>query len=298
MPVQAVNNHAVITPDFISRAVDEVRRLKPDYGLLLGLYEKIFVEQENARSGIDLADYVIPDEVLSAKAKGQFPLVTIPEFIIDEKSAGALLAKICEILAGADDEISGTAKKIGGAVESKRIIPADLFPAFLSENDAVIKSIGNEFDIDATILDFVVYNSLKPSLVEFAGMMSRYLNTDNEWDRGYCPVCGSMPELSIFEENGKRSLLCGFCGHRWNSKRVFCPFCENTDHETLRYFEIEDEEEYRVEVCDKCKRFIKTVNTQKLSRPVYLPLECIATPYIDVRFDEMGYRNGNVSVDR
>ena len=93
-----------------------------------------------------------------------------------------------------------------------------------------------------------------------------------------------MPELSVFEDNGKRSLLCGFCGHRWQSKRVFCSFCENTDHETLRYYEIEDEEEYRVEVCDKCNSYIKTVDIKKLSRPVYLPLESISTPYIDVKF--------------
>jgi len=144
----------------------------------------------------------------------------------------------------------------------------------------------------------VAYSSLKPSLVKFSGMISRYLATENEWEKGYCPVCGSMPELSILEENGKRSFLCGFCGHQWQSKRVYCPFCENTDHDTLRYYEIEDEEEYRVDVCDKCHRYIKTVDMRKLSRPVYLPLESISTPYIDVRFREMGYSPGNTAADR
>ena len=129
---------------------------------------------------------------------------------------------------------------------------------------------------------------MKPSLVMFSEMVSGYLDRELEWDKGYCPVCGSMPELSVFEDNGKRSLLCGFCGHRWPSKRVYCSFCENTDHETLRYYEIEDEEEYRVDVCDKCKRYIKTVDIKKTIRPVYLPLENISTPYIDLKFKEMG----------
>ncbi len=298
MPVETMNTRTEITPDFISRAVDEVRKLKPDYGLLLDLYEKIFIEQETSKNSIHLADYRIPEEILSAKVKGQFPLVTIPECIIDEESAGSLLVKICGILAGADEGIPGNAKKISGAIDGKRILPGDLFPAFLGENEAVLKSIENELAIDGTILDFVIYNSLKPSLNLFAGMVARYLDKDNEWVRGYCPVCGSMPELSVFEDNGKRFLLCGFCGHKWQSKRVFCPFCENTDHETLRYFEIEEEEEYRVDVCEKCKMFIKTVDIKKLSRPVYLQLECISTPYIDVKFSEMGYKNGNVMINR
>ena len=128
-------------------------------------------------------------------------------------------------------------------------------------------------------------------------MISVNLDKDIEWDKGYCPVCGSMPELSLFEENGKRFLICGFCSHKWASKRMYCPFCENSDHETLQYYSIDDEEEYRVDVCEKCKKYIKTIDIKKTTRTIYAPLEIRSTPYIDIKFEEMGYKKGNTGID-
>jgi FdhE protein len=287
-----------ITPDYISRAVEEVKRIKPDYGLLLDLYKKIFIEQENSKNFIHMADYPIPEEVLSVKLKEKFPLVDISQFIIDKESAGKLFSKICEILKDADNGISESIKRIFDMVDSKTLELENIFSVFLREDDSFFKTLENDFNIDRKILSFVIYNCIKPSLAIFSEMISNYLDKEIEWDRGYCPVCGSMAELSVFEDNGKRSLLCGFCGHKWPTKRVHCSYCENSDHETLHYFEIEDEEEYRVDVCDRCNKYIKTVDIKKTSRPVYLPLESISTPYIDIKLKEMGYKPGNITVDQ
>jgi FdhE protein len=139
-----------------------------------------------------------------------------------------------------------------------------------------------------------VYNSIKPSLNVFAENVSVQLESISAWEKGYCPVCGSAPEISLFEENGKRFLVCGFCSHKWASKRIYCPFCENSDHETLRYVEIEGEEEHRADLCDKCKKYIKTTDVKKTTRVVFPALESQATPYIDLMIEEMGYTAGNL----
>jgi FdhE protein len=158
--------------------------------------------------------------------------------------------------------------------------------------------MSDEYGIDKQVLAFIVFNSLKPSLHMFAQNLSEaYLKDAGAWEKGYCPVCGSTPELSIFEENGKRFLICGFCGHKWASRRIYCPFCENSDHETLHYFDIEGEEEHRADVCDKCKKYIKTTDVKKTTRLVYPPLEYQATPYIDLMIEEMGFKAGNIKQD-
>lgn len=293
-----MNAIADITTEFISKAVEQVKKIKPDYRLMLDLYEKIFIAQENSKKSIRLEDYTIPDDILSLKIKEKFPLVDISEFLIDTESAGKLFSAMCEILLSADADMSESVKKIINAFDNNAFDTEHLFSAFLREDESFFNSIEKEFNIDKRILGFATFNSMKPSLIMFSKKISAYLDKDNEWDKGYCPVCGSMPELSVFEDNGKRSLLCGFCGHKWPSKRMYCSYCENTDHETLRYFEIDDEEEYRVDVCEKCRRYIKTVDVKKTSRSVYLPLENIATPYIDVKFKEMGYIPGNMPVDQ
>ncbi len=287
-----------ITSDYISKAVTQVKKIKPDYLSLLELYEKIFIAQEEARKLVRLQDYRIPDDVLALKFSEKFPMVEISQFAIDGESAGRLFRTVCDILLAAGKHISENIIKIRSAVENGSLSTERLFSAMIMYDESFLKTIEEEFAIDREVLRFVAYNSMKPSLVMFSEMVSSYLDRENEWEKGYCPVCGSMPELSVFDVNGKRSFVCSFCAHEWPSRRVYCSFCENTDHDTLRYYEIEDEEEYRVDVCDRCKRYIKTVDINKTSRPLYLPLEKISTPYIDLKFKEMGYIPGNIPVAR
>ncbi len=288
-----MNSITILTTDEIKEAVNAVKKIKPGYATMLDLYEMIFIAQENAKKDIRINDFEIPKDILAVKLQEQFPLINISQFIIDRSQSEKLFNEICSILATSDNELSQTVRKITGLIENNPLKLDMLFSSFLKEDEALFNNFEIDTGVDKKILAFIIYNSLKPSLNLFAEKMSQLLDKDKEWNKGYCPVCGSAPELSTFEENGKRSLICGFCSHKWESKRIYCPFCENTDHETLQYFDIEGEEEYRVDVCDKCKKYIKTVDINKTSRLIYPPLESQSTPYIDVKFEELGYLPGN-----
>ncbi len=281
----------------IREAVKQIKKIKPDYAIILDLYKKIYIAQEESKKSIHLGDFIISDEILAVKLKEQFPLVNLSQFEIDNNASIKLFKKLLSILLEAGDELSESIKKIITITENNQMDINNLFSEFLNENEDYFDNIENNSNIDKAVLGFIIYNSLKPSLSMFSDKISEQLNKEQKWDKGYCPICGSMPELSVFEENGKRFLICGFCTHKWDSKRIYCPFCENTDHETLQYFDIEGEEEYRVDTCDKCKKYIKTVDIKKTSRVVYLPLENQSTPYIDLKFSEMGYKSGNIKED-
>ena len=279
--------------DQIREAVKEIKKKKPEYETMLDLYEKIYIAQEKSKSTIHLSEFKISDDILSVKLKEEFPLINLSQFIIDTGASEKLFNNLCSILVEAGDQLSESVIKINKLTDNDKIELNKLFSEFLKENEDYFDKIETDFQIDKAILGFIIYNSLKPSLVLFSGQLSTYLDKDAEWGKGYCPVCGSQPEISTFEENGKRFLTCGFCSHKWVSKRIYCPFCENTDHETLHYYDIDGEEEYRVDVCDKCKKYIKTIDIKKTSRLVYPPLESKATPYIDLKFEEMGFEPGN-----
>lgn len=282
------------TPDDIKQAVGDIKKIKPEYAPLLDLYEKIFIAQENSKSQIKLKDFVIPADKLSIKLNEQFPLVTLSEFDYDSSEAGKLFSEICDILTTGENEVSEPVKLITGLIKDKKIDTGILFSSFLKEDESVFEKIKKEHGIDKQVLAFIVYNSIKPSLNIFAENVAVHLESISAWEKGYCPVCGSAPEISLFEDNGKRFLVCGFCSHKWASKRIYCPFCENGDHETLRYVEIEGEEEHRADLCDKCKKYIKTTDVKKTTRVVYPALESQATSYIDLMIEEMGYTAGNL----
>ncbi len=278
----------------IKKAAEEIKRKKPDFEIMINLYESIFIAQEKAKESISLPDFNISEEKSAIKQAEKFPLTAIQEFSIDYEVSEKLFLDICDILTATENELSETVRKISSLTKEKKIDLKKLFQTFIKEDESLFIEIEEKQDIDKQVLGFLVYNALKPSLSSFSAMISINLDKDTEWDKGYCPVCGSMPELSLFEENGKRFLICGFCGHKWASKRIYCPFCENTDHETLQYFDIENEEEYRVDVCHKCKKYIKTIDMKKTSRTIYLPLEVQSTPYINFKFEKMGYKPGNI----
>jgi FdhE protein len=288
-----MNTIAGYNSDYIREAVKDIKRLKPGYDAMLGLYEKIFIAQENSKSSIKLEEFIIPADKLALKLKEEFPLVNIPEFPYDSRVSVDLFTEICTILTAEENELSSSVKQITELIADKKIDIEKLFSSFMNGDETAFDSIEKEHGIDKQLPAYLVFNSLKPSLSVFSQNIAVHLEKDAVWDKGYCPVCGSSPELSLFEENGKRFLICGFCAHKWASKRIYCPFCENSDHETIQYFDIEGEEEYRVDACDKCRKYIKTIDTKKTSRTIYPPLENQSTPYIDLKFEEMGYKPGN-----
>ncbi len=276
----------------ILKGLEEIRKLKPNYSDLIDFYEKIFIAQEDSANQTRIEPLEISADALALKVKEGFPLIDISQFAIDSRAAAALFKNLCEIVQQASGAMSESAKKIAEAVEAGKLDLNALFAAFLKSDETFFQKVSDELKIDKKTLGFIVYSSVKPSLARCAKQLSSYLDKNQPWEKGYCPICGSLPAISIFEENGKRFFCCSFCWHKWATKRIFCPFCDNTDHNALHYFEIESEEEHRLDVCDKCGKYIKTVDTRKTDREIYPPLEYISTPHLDIKAAETGFKSG------
>ena len=95
------------------------------------------------------------------------------------------------------------------------------------------------------------------------------------------------------EEIGKRWLFCPFCHTEWLFKRLACPFCENDNQESLRYFFVENDEAHRVDVCDSCKRYIKTIDSRQMSSGINLFVENLSTLALDIVAQKEGFLNGS-----
>jgi FdhE protein len=71
--------------------------------------------------------------------------------------------------------------------------------------------------------------------------------------------------------------------------RIRCPFCGNEDQQELAYFTVEDDERYRVDVCNACKRYIKMVDFRESKEIPNLDVEDIATLHLDMLANDEGY---------
>ncbi len=159
-----------------------------------------------------------------------------------------------------------------------------------------LKSLSGRFNVGADFLLFVGMNLSQVLLELYAEKLKEKVDLEN-WLKGDCPVCGSYPCIEkLRRDDGKRILRCSFCGTEWSFKRIMCPFCGNEDHNSLRYFFVEEDssterDAFRVDVCDKCKNYIKTLDERKLpeSQKLNLHLENFKTLYLDVLAQKDGY---------
>ncbi|MCJ7616622.1 MAG: formate dehydrogenase accessory protein FdhE [Desulfobacterales bacterium] len=283
----------IITADQIKKAVSAIKALRPAYESLLVFYEMLFLAQEAAKSHMHLQPIEIPGELLSVKRKERFPLITRAEFTIDIKASDALLREICQFAGEANKLLADAGVKLMDALNKGTVYASVLFSKTLSEDDVYFDETAKNLAIDKEVLLFMAHESIKPSISLCAQQVSAYIDKNMPWGKGYCPVCGSPPAISILRGEGERFLFCSFCDHEWHSLRIYCPFCENKDQKTLHYFFSEEEEEYRVDVCDQCRRYIKTIDTRKIERHMYPFVEQVTTLHLDIIAQNQGLQSGH-----
>ncbi len=108
-----------------------------------------------------------------------------------------------------------------------------------------------------------------------------------------CPVCSSAPICAVLRDQdhgARRALICSLCMNEWNFERVLCPSCGEDRHERLPVFKPEDESTIvRVDACETCKTYIKTVDMTKTGVAVPVVDE-IASVTLTLWAAEKGYK--------
>lgn len=108
-----------------------------------------------------------------------------------------------------------------------------------------------------------------------------------------CPFCGAGALTGLMREDPsassrRRTLQCSLCSREWECARVLCPACGEQRPEKLPRYEAEEIPGIRVDACDSCSRYLKTIDLSK--RPAAEPVvdELASTP-LDVIAREKGY---------
>ena len=99
--------------------------------------------------------------------------------------------------------------------------------------------------------------------------------------RDTCPFCGELPVAAALRgegEGGKRSLICSLCATEWDFRRLLCPHCGEEAEHKLPVYVTEEFRHVRVEACDTCRTYIKSVDLTKngLAVPVVDELATVA----------------------
>lgn len=96
-----------------------------------------------------------------------------------------------------------------------------------------------------------------------------------------CPLCNGRPLVGVLRPEGdgaKRFLICSRCATEWAFRRIICPACGEETVDKLAIYTTEQFSHVRVEACDTCRYYIKTVDLTKNGHAVPVVDELATIP--------------------
>jgi FdhE protein len=96
-----------------------------------------------------------------------------------------------------------------------------------------------------------------------------------------CPFCSGKPVVGVLRpegDGGKRFLICSTCSTEWAYRKIVCPACGEETVEKLAIYTASQFQHVRVEACDTCRYYIKTVDLTKNGLAVPLVDELATIP--------------------
>lgn len=271
--------------------IEDYKATNPHYADLFEILGEILILREEYRKNMKTPIFSVEDKLIPGKMQGGLPLIDLAGQNYDLTRPKEYFYSLIAI---AEKRMPTEAHKFLDIIKDQqfdweKIIRASFNPAEEDMLDKEMKTSG-ENDEQLDLIDLFIEESLRPELEVIAEQYGAAVEK-SEWTEGYCPICGKEPKIGEIRESedGRRYLFCHQCGHKWHFRRIKCPFCGNEEQHSLAYFAVEGEESHRVDVCNKCRRYIKIVELSKSADEANLDVEDIATLHLDMLAYEEGY---------
>ncbi|HME91836.1 MAG TPA: formate dehydrogenase accessory protein FdhE, partial [Myxococcaceae bacterium] len=138
--------------------------------------------------------------------------------------------------------------------------------------------------------DFLSRAVLRPYAEVLAALR---INPDRQHRSGYCPFCGGPPWIAWRRSPGEmeaaqRFLGCALCGGEWPLARIHCPACQEEHPEKLPSFQSDAHPSVRIEACETCHRYVKSIDLSLDLRPIPEVDELLSLA-MDVWANEQGF---------
>jgi len=264
----------------------QLKAKRPGYGALLDFYVKVREAQAASRASLRVDPVRIDRSGGGSPADDGAPLIRKEDFPVDLEASIGLFRSLCRLGGAANPHLAAQLGKIGQALADNALDLKKLVAGGGSEQETARAAADQ--GLDEQILSFLIRSSIRPSIE--AGSEQLRGELDLESSRTvHCPVCGSLPALSLLKgDGGVRYSLCSRCACQWRVDRLSCSVCGNKEPGALHYFCGEGEEARRVDLCDACHHYIKTIDCRSLEAPDP-SLEDLATLHLDVVAVRKGY---------
>ena len=152
--------------------------------------------------------------------------------------------------------------------------------------------VEDAFDAADAAPAFVIEAMLQPLAEVCAGNAREAMHGQLPRHDNRCPFCQQRPAAGVLRDAGqgtRRALVCGLCFTEWAFERIGCPSCGEQRFDALPVYTAEQVAAARVEGCDSCGVYLKTIDASKDGTAVP-EVDDLATLTLDLWAREHGYR--------
>jgi len=275
---------ASIMDQIIARAVEQ----NPHASELLKAFGPIIIRQRQLSSSVNLTklDYSSIDK---DKLKNGVPVSHHFNLFSPEDSLKEITLSIAEAVKEGFSKLTEDIDRILGFIKEDKIQPITFFTAAAVKENKGTGEWSERLKISPSNTSFLMNLVSRVILERRAKDITAKLG-EFDWEKGYCPICGSFPSIALIEEEGgKRFLHCSSCGHDWYFTRVVCPYCENEAASGMDYFYIENKTQESAFVCDKCKKYLITIYRAGKLFARDMDVSSISLIHLDMLMQDKGY---------
>ena len=216
------NNRADSAAQQILKQLESLQKEAMHLSTIIEALKELFAAQAALKEKIPPTDFTDLTIDPVSYAQGS-PILATTEFRLDQTLFRESVASVLPAMKRGFPKVVDQLDAVQAALLIEDGMSPEILDALASGNKMNTQTVAGKLNVDSQILETAMVQILKP----FAQQRSQSLPTLPEtlqWAKGYCPICGSWPELSFLEgKEGFRWLRCSLCGHEWKYLRNTMP---------------------------------------------------------------------------
>jgi FdhE protein len=267
---------------------------RPDLEPALALQRTLLSRQidliEVIRNG-GLPGISLPAGYLVAKLKRGVPALHSEPIPLPSRVLELSAREFCDHLARAG--AGEAAAAVGRALDEHSLDGGALLSACFGRDQRRVRFMAAQHSVSPDVAWLIAELALAP----FASLLlARAFPDQNaiiaaavgEWDRGFCPACGSWP--AIVEATGGVNLLrCSFCAAGWRLSSYRCLYCGNDDERFATAAPDIEVPGRRVQMCGACGGYMKVLEANAPTEFPLVAIEDLASMDLDMVAIERKY---------
>lgn len=266
--------------------LDQIDAERPDLGPALVLQRVLLtreIELLDALRAGGLPSLSLPPRYLAAKLAAGIPALHAEPIPLPTGLLTLSLRDFCERLRS-----GSTAAAVEGVVEAfdaRGLDGVALLSACFGRDQQRVRLIAGHFGISPDLVWLVTELALAPFAHLLQGQVLSTASTGSgasaggdavcaalaNWDRGFCPACGSWPTLIEAGADG-HLLRCSFCARGWQLLNYRCIYCGNDAEGFITAAADPEQPGRRLQLCGACGGYVKVL---EVAAPTVFPLVAI-----------------------